>query len=435
MLTCYSELVKKGGTGFVSTCKCSLTDPTNDFRNADRRSGSFLDWRTFVLRYDRGRGAGRETGKDPKNLAISAITELDLANLRTERVSLQTFGVLISPLVDSLSIGRAKMVVEQIRRTAESGQHDRLICLVTTENGDKDHPVAATIALLQPGVQAGTISDVATVVHAGVLRDLDAVSKQTVIAELSSGLDREFRAIGIKFVQWATDEVALDGLSQVPNSQVPNSQVPNSMPAGFGFQPIGTLDYLCGPVPADPNQPFGIQRGTSLSFHPFDWSDRSAFDQLVRLVERTYIDTLDCPRLSEFRTSEQVLDGYQTSDAFDPKLWFIGADQSGKEVGCAIFATHEIAASPQEDNATKIVGSVEIVYMGLTPESRGNSYGQQLVRKSFDVAREIGAGQILLAVDRINGPAKSIYLDAGLKPIVNETVWVKLIDEVGQAES
>jgi len=349
-----------------------------------------------------------------------------LETLRTERVPLKSLGVLIKPLVECLAIGRAKMVVEQIRQTAEIGGHERVIIMTTCDAQESDQPLAVAIAILQREGSTGTTSDVAIVVHAGHLGKHDQEKQGSIIAALSAGLDRQFREHGIKFVQWATD--ASDNLPQSPNP------VESDWCHAFGFQPIGTLDYLSGPVSDCSNEPFSVDADQAIRFHKYSWSDRSAFQDLAELVQATCVDTLDCPRLSEYRTTEQVLSGYQTSDAFDPDLWFIAKDSSGKEVGCAIFAVHGIdkqadrADAPLTGVDAPLSGSVEIVYMGLKADSRGKRYGEQLVKHAFDVAREIGANQVLLAVDRINTPAKSIYLRAGLKPIVNETVWVKLID-------
>lgn len=335
---------------------------------------------------------------------------------------MESVGPLIKPLVESLAIGRAKMVVEQIHRTAQSGEPQRVIVMTTSDAEKPDHPLAAAIAILQPGLKTGSISDVATVLHAGRLCQLDRQLEGSVIDDLSTALDSQFRQRGVNFVQWATDANSADRTSQA------------MQPAGsswchrFGFDAIGTLDYLCGPVSDRAGEPFQIDSERAIRFRKLSWSDASAFHDLANLVQDTYSDTLDCPRLSEFRTTEQVLQGYQTSDSFDPALWYIATDPIGKEVGCAIFATHGINKRFRDEHGPS-AGSVEIVYMGLKADSRGKRYGEQIVQHSFDVAREVGANQVLLAVDRINTPAMSIYLRAGLKPIVNETVWVKLIDQ------
>jgi len=348
---------------------------------------------------------------------------------------------MIPSLIGELSIGRAQIAIEQIRRVAEAGQQDRLVILTTSETGRENQPVAAAIAVIQSGLDNHVTGDVAAVVHAGKLCDLDGINDDSIVASLSTALDNELRVIGVNFVHWATDEVKTGDSPPLPSTGWCDR---------FGFQPIGTLDYLCAPVPSDPNKPFCVQpspaqQNRPLRFHPVSWdnSDRredlSAFDQLAQLVDRTYVNTLDCPALSEFRSTLQVLEGYRASEAFDQSLWFAVTDPniqntSEREVGCVILAKHQSAEPPANVDEANLGGSVEIVYMGLVPEARGNGFGKQLVQKSFDVARDIGAGQVLLAVDQINHPAKLIYQLAGLKPIVHETIWVKLIDPKIESE-
>ena len=342
-----------------------------------------------------------------------------MAKLQTERVSLETLGILIKPLTDSLSIGRAKMMIEQIRQTVASGGQERLIMMTTSIRGSSD-PLAAVVALVQPGLEPNTSTDVATILHAGSLRKLeDQGAKRVVVETLSDGLDCELRSGGVGFVQWATEPTKIDASSD---------HLTSHWCSAFGFQAIGTLDYLCGPVSADSDHPFGGKPAKPLNFRKVSWSEPSSLRRMTDLIEATYRETLDCPQLSQFRTTEQVLVGYRTSEAFRPDLWFIASDSSGNDVGCAIFAAHGFSKDSSNDENGPDNGSVEIVYMGLTENARGNQYGQRLVQKSFDVAHELGASQVLLAVDRNNTPAKSIYQSAGLKPIIKETVWVKLIE-------
>jgi ribosomal protein S18 acetylase RimI-like enzyme len=348
-----------------------------------------------------------------------------LAILHTERIPLESFGDLISTLIADLSIGRAQIVIEQIRRVAEAGHHDRLVILTTSESDSDSRPLAAVVAVMQAGLDGDSTNQFATIVHAGALQELGDLSRQSAIASLSAELDEQLHRQGIGFAQWATDPVksnktSADGLRHSSHDWC----------AGFGFQSIATLDYLCGPVLPEPSQPFGStgpddQNSISLRFSAFSWNGPTAFSELVDLVQQTYAETLDCRGLSEFRTTEQVLDGYRTADAFAPNLWFTLTDDHGNRVGCIILATHPAAPSAGVTDGECRVGSVEIVYMGLIPTARGNGWGTQLVQKAYDVAREVGADQVLLAVDQTNHPAKAIYKLAGLTPIVHETVWVK----------
>ncbi len=346
-----------------------------------------------------------------------------MAIFNTRRASLVSFGDLLTRLLRGLSIGRARLIVEQIRRLVDAGQLDRLVILTLSAAGDEDRPLAAVVAVLQQGLEGEQIGDVATVVHAGGLVDFEDTLESDVAANLAVALNRELCKQGVRFAQWATDQDDTQG-----------RPTPESLKwcAALGFQPIGNLEYLCGSVSNDASEPFGSPfssavENQSLCFEPLAWDDPAAFTRLIALVDRTYTDTLDCPDLAKFRSAKQVLNGYRMSDVFAPDLWFTVTDYDGQEAGCAIFANHPAARLAEPGNMAINSSSIEIVYMGLVPDSRGKGIGKQLVQKSFDIARQIGADQVLLAVDQINHPAKSIYQLAGLRPIFSETVWVKSI--------
>ena len=191
----------------------------------------------------------------------------------------------------------------------------------------------------------------------------------------------------------------------------------------MGFEPIGTLDYLAGDVPAsEPPQ----EASGGIQFTALDWDQANGFKQFADVVQRTYDDTLDCPELAAYRTAPQTLNGYRSSPAFDPELWFLATDSNDQPIGCLVLANHQPAAGEYPDGEAAPV--IEIVYMGLVPEARGNGDGVRLVQHAMLSAREMGAERIILAVDQRNKPARAIYTAAGLQPMLSETVWVKLLN-------
>jgi hypothetical protein len=82
--------------------------------------------------------------------------------------------------------------------------------------------------------------------------------------------------------------------------------------------------------------------------------------RLAAIVDRTYEGTLDCPRLNQVRSSDEVLAGYQAIGAFSRERWFI-VRREARDIGCLLLADH-----PQTNQW-------ELVYMGLVPEARGRS--------------------------------------------------------------
>jgi GNAT superfamily N-acetyltransferase len=388
------------------------------------------------------RGRLEKPAGHQKNRVNSANMKPDLATIRTERAPLETFGSLIPALVSDLSIGRAQMVAEQIRRAAQSGCPERLVILTTSGTEPNQHALAAAVAVIQPVWEAVRFSDVATVVHAGCLQQLEESSRRAVLANLSAKLDQVLSRNGIRLVQWATDPFETMDLSKETSDRTHGTRENSAACcATFGFQPIATLDYLCGPVIDRPGQPFGgdslpAGKTTHLRFSQVCWTEPSAFSELIELVEQTYVETLDCPALASYLSTQQVLNGYRTTDAFAPTMWFIVSDDRGTPVGCVILGTHPAPqAVNTSDQAEPRIGAVEIVYMGLIPAARGKGLGTQLVQKAFDAAREVGADQVLLAVDQRNHPAKAIYQLAGLTTIIQESVWVKTLTDTTDSES
>jgi hypothetical protein len=162
-----------------------------------------------------------------------------------------------------------------------------------------------------------------------------------------------------------------------------------------------------------------------LRFEPVELNRSGEFQRFADLVERTYTETLDCPRLADYRTASQTLGGYQAAGAFDPKLWFHIYDDHDAPVGCMVLASHQLRPTPENDVQSFVI---EIVYMGLVPEARGRGRGKTLVQRALDAAGDIGANRIMLGVDQRNRFARAIYEEAGLQPMLSETVWVKSLE-------
>jgi GNAT superfamily N-acetyltransferase len=367
--------------------------------------------------YDTAFASRRETGQLPKKSPFPSPADFEMTIYATARSSLAAFAPQIPTLLAGLSPTRAQIIAEQIRRLVSRGQQSRLIILTTSDVDSPARPVAALVAVVPHGEQP---CDAATVLHAGTLRPLVQTELLVVIDKLAVEFNRQLRRHQVQFVQWATDA---DAASQ---DRVENRAT--LWCTALGFQPISTLDYLCGPTAGIADNPAPAKHAdtTAVSFRRFQWSDRDAYSALIALVNESYIETLDCPELSKFRTTGQVLAGYRASDSFAPQLWFTATDQNGIDVGCAILATH------LDQHST--IGSIEIVYMGLVPAARGNGLGRQLLQHVFQVARSVGAKQVLLAVDESNTPAKKIYSRAGLAPVVHEKVWVRAVQPAAISE-
>lgn len=178
-----------------------------------------------------------------------------------------------------------------------------------------------------------------------------------------------------------------------------------------GFEPLATLLYLVcteADFPTQcPSQP--------LAFEPYTEAKR---ERLYRLLEATYEQTLDCPKLNGLRSMEDVLAGYRATGVFAPERWLIVRHQ-GQDVGCLLLADH-----PREEHW-------ELVYMGLVAWARGRGWGRGIVRYAQWLTRRAGRPRLLLAVDAANRPAVAIYAGTGFQAWDRRRIYLKVFSAAG----
>lgn len=139
--------------------------------------------------------------------------------------------------------------------------------------------------------------------------------------------------------------------------------------------------------------------------------------RLIDVIQRTYIGTLDCPRIDGLRDTADVLTGYQAVGAYRPELWFFVREQD-RDVGCLLINVH-----PDVFHA-------EIVYLALAPEVRGHGWGLQLARHALWLARATHCQRAVLAVDGANAPAVALYRAAGFETFDRRAVWLRTFHDV-----
>lgn len=173
-----------------------------------------------------------------------------------------------------------------------------------------------------------------------------------------------------------------------------------------GFERLAKLLYL---VSLEGEFPSQTPRGP-LVFEPYA---PSSHERLARLVEETYRQTLDCPRLNDVRRTEDVLAGYRATGTFDPRQWSIVRHED-RDVGCLLLADH-----PQD-------GNCELVYMGLAASERGHGWGTHVARQAQWQTRRAGRSRLVLAVDAANEPALRIYTAVGFRAFDRRSAYVKV---------
>ncbi len=127
-------------------------------------------------------------------------------------------------------------------------------------------------------------------------------------------------------------------------------------------------------------------------------------ERFARVLEATYVDTLDCPELNAGeRTGANALAGHKIAGLFDPQGWRI-FQVDGEDVGISLLTQH--FPDPVW----------EVVYIGIIPSARGRGLGRAILVDSLYYVLGHGAWEIVLGVDKRNQPAIAMYeqLEFGL---------------------
>jgi ribosomal protein S18 acetylase RimI-like enzyme len=203
--------------------------------------------------------------------------------------------------------------------------------------------------------------------------------------------------------------------------------------AWAGFESVGTLLYMRrvgqasdrkAGLASDPRRvawPKGIR---VLPITAFAEHERDAL--LIRAMDASYEQTLDCPELCGLRTTQDILASHKASGVFDPSLWWLvlegsdaGAPALAQVSGCALF-------SPSPEQRT-----CELVYLGLAPRARRKGLGKQLLTLALSQAAAIHAGwSMTCAVDQRNVPAVRLYEGLGFRAFARRVALVKRVDGI-----
>jgi ribosomal protein S18 acetylase RimI-like enzyme len=137
--------------------------------------------------------------------------------------------------------------------------------------------------------------------------------------------------------------------------------------------------------------------------------------RLTRLVSETFIDTLDCPRMSDIRsddaTVESYLDGATADRTAEPLPWIVAVENS-KWVGCVLLnRTHP--------------GIAELAYVGVIPSARHRGLGRRLVQLGCRMAIDHGIEQTWLAVDANNAAAMRLYRKPRFATLRKVDAWFR----------
>src|SRR5690606_29098186 len=132
----------------------------------------------------------------------------------------------------------------------------------------------------------------------------------------------------------------------------------------------------------------------------------------VVALERSYIDTLDCPELCGLRGTRDVLESHKAAGHFEPSLWWL-VRLDGEPEGAMLY-------SPGHGE-----GHIELVYLGISPALRGKRLGKTLRDFGRRVIAERREPSGTCAVDQRNEPAKRLYRKAGFEQFAERVAYIR----------
>ena len=312
-----------------------------------------------------------------------------------------------------LSPTRINIIGDQLRAALKSDRREDLIVLAASTDATS---LESSLVLVAAVPEQG---DTGAVLHADWAypdRPGDASLAVAYATAVAKRLFQIFSAHQVRFIQWPTDP---EPIANFPTETAADHSV-LAWPRRMGFAIVGTLEYMTldlNELKQDAVETLKSPPRTSLE--PFDHTSDDSATAYEQTVRATYQDSLDCPLLERYRSSSDMVESYRHADAFSPNLWFNvcdDGDSSRSVVGCVILAKHA-------DTATSDL-VLELVYMGVLPQHRGQNFGAEIMRHVLDLCERERAVRLILAVDQQNHPAVTAYKRLGMKGLFRETVWV-----------
>ena len=134
--------------------------------------------------------------------------------------------------------------------------------------------------------------------------------------------------------------------------------------------------------------------------------------RFAAVIEQSYQHSLDCPYLKDFRSGAEAIASHKLSGVFDPSSWLLYAIDS-RDAGVLLLNEH-----PDQD-------AIEIVYIGVTPESRGLRLGRRMLRDGVRLAADRGRAAMFLAVDCENSFANAVYSEFSFAELARRRVLLR----------
>lgn len=178
-----------------------------------------------------------------------------------------------------------------------------------------------------------------------------------------------------------------------------------------GMLQIAELSYQKLVIPTERAATRSLPDGVELRIAG-DVAEPGARAALARALERSYVDTRDCPDLCGLRAVDDVIDSHRATGRHNPALWWV-VYLHGQPEGALLL-------SPFPEQS-----SVELVYLGIGPVLRGRGLGRVLMEHAIEAAARAGALEMTCAVDMQNPCALRLYQRLGFRSIDRRLALVR----------
>jgi mycothiol synthase len=217
----------------------------------------------------------------------------------------------------------------------------------------------------------------------------DAPRRSELAAGILTALTSRARSQGVRFIQAAVDSGRIDHRIAF---------------LAADFQRIAQLRTLQRPL----DRPLKRTANQLVTLVPYDPAIEERFS---RVIEQTYLDSLDCPSFGGLRTSAEALRSYRFAGEFTPQRWRLVLDDHD-DVAVIIVNDHPADRSR------------EIVYLGVVPQARGAGLARRLVEDAIEEAMSDGCESIVTAVDAANDRAFALYSRSGFVPLCERDIFI-----------
>ncbi|MFB3894157.1 MAG: GNAT family N-acetyltransferase [Phycisphaerae bacterium] len=226
----------------------------------------------------------------------------------------------------------------------------------------------------------------------------------TVVYSPLGGPAVDAEALG-RVIHVTSAETVRGGLAFVQIMLDPSAAQDIRMVTAAGLEFLAELIYMRRDLGAG-DDAIGADEGL------WRWLSHGQFDDasLGEVITATYKNSLDCPRLSGIRRMEDVLASHRSGGVFRPANWWL-AMRDDRPGGCILA------------NDYPLTGNTDVVYLGVTPEFRGQGLAATMLRRACRFARWRGLSALTLAVDAANAPAIRIYQSQGLRAVQRRVTY------------